>query len=300
MKNPILAITLLLFLTNCDDKVKNGLSPFKDLSAVTDFAPELSIEGNTYKGSFSDDYNTFYFFRKKAPETEKYIPFVSHFINGKWSEPTLSDYFDEENSYTYQLKLPNKEQLVFISNMKMPNDTTLGKNSNYNFWKTGISETGFSDPIAFEYDILVHNYNSQPCVVLDGTIYFTSDSPDWRETYSYKMDPLADGYTKPELFNAVNHWRENKDWRVFEFAMSPNEDYMVICIQDRTLETFSTDLFISYLKEGSWTYPEKLNADINSTETENFPTITQDGSYLIFTRAFSEFKIVPTSLFMDK
>ncbi|WP_420603274.1 hypothetical protein [Flagellimonas sp.] len=301
MKNCAFLLIPLVFLTSCaDKKVVNGLTPYQNLSMVSDFAPELSVKGNTFKGSFSDDFNTFYFFRKVDPETEKYIPYVSHYLDGKWTDPKVISYFDKDNSYTYQLKIPGKEQLVFISDKKMEKDTAQNKSSNYNFWSTKILEAGFSEPEAFGYENLIYNYNSQPCVSEDGTIYFTSDASDWSATYSYKMEAISEGYATPELFQPVNNWRKNQDWDVFEFAMSPKADYMIICIQDKTQDIVSTDLFISHLKDGNWTYPKKLNADINSSETENFPTITQDGSYLIFTRAFSEFKIVPTSQFMDK
>ncbi|MEX0316041.1 MAG: hypothetical protein AB3N18_17815 [Allomuricauda sp.] len=296
MKNSALLLVPLVFLTSCLEKeIENGLTPFKELNSVADFAPELSMEANTFKGSFSDDYNTFYFFRKKAPETEKYIPFVSHYSNGKWSDPTILDYFDEENSYTYQLKVPNKRQLLFLSDQKMDKDTSQQKNSNYNFWSTEILESDFGTPKAFTYKELIYNYNSQPCIAEDGTIYFTSDAPDWSETYSYKMEPTSEGYAEPELFDAVNRWRANKDWTIFEFAISPKEDCMIICIQDQVLDNFSTDLFISFLKDNSWTQPRKLGKNINSSETENFPIFTRNGEYLLFTRGFSSFKIVPTT-----
>jgi len=273
----------------------NGLSEYQNIKSVSDFAPELWIIGNTFKGSLSDDYKTFYFFRKVAPEIEKYVPYESSFVNGKWEEPEVMDYFDNDYSYTYQLKVPNSNKLIFISNKKTKKDTT--HDPNYNFWEIEIVNNKYGEPQEFGYKNLIYNYNSQPCITKDNTLFFTSDLPDWSKAFSYQMEFRNGKYTEPELFEPVNEWRNNKDWTLFEFCVSPNKNYLIVCIKDKKDNDESVDLYISYLKNEKWTYPQKLGSEINTSETENFPTITNDGKYLIFTRAFSEFKIVATDKF---
>ena len=292
-------MALVFLITSCNkSKTIDGISKYENISSVSDFASELWIKGNTFKVSFSDDYRTFYFFRKVAPDIEKYVPYKSKYINGKWEEPQIMAFFDKKNSYTYQLKVPNSDKLIFISNKKTKKDTT--QNPNYNFWQTTLEKDKHSKPEEIEYKNLIYNYNSQPCITNNGTIFFSSDLPDWSETLSYKMSLINNEYSEPELFGPVNNWRRNEDWKVFEFCVSPKEDYMIICIQDISVSDLSTDLYISYFDNDYWTHPEKLNSEINSSETENFPSLTNDGKYLIFTRAFSEFKIIPTKFFESK
>jgi len=108
------------------------------------------------------------------------------------------------------------------------------------------------------------------------------------------MELKDEKYLEPELFEPVNNWRNIKDWTVYEFCMSPDEDYIIVSIQEKNKDGTSVDLYISYFNYGKWTFPKKLGNEINSNETENFPTITNDGKYLVFTRAFSELKIIPT------
>lgn len=283
-------IVLVFHLISCNNnKPNNSLNAYKNLNSVADFAPELWIEGNTFKGSFSDDYTTFYFFRKAAPEVEKHIPYKSGFKNGKWSTPQVMDYYNETNSYTYQVQIPNKNKLVITSNKKTKNDTS--QNPNYNFWEVDLVS---NKPKELAYTNVIYNYNSQPCITNNGSIYFTSDLPDWSKTLAYKMPLVSQKYQEPQLFNPVNEWRKNKNWTIYEFCMAPNEDYMIVCIATKEKEVTSVDLYISYHKDDQWTYPKKLNDKINTKETENFPVITQDGNYLIFTRDFSAFKIVST------
>lgn len=204
-------------------------------------------------------------------------------------------YFNKENSYTYQIKVPESNKLIFISNKKTKKDST--KSPNYNFWEIELTNDKYVEPKEIEYENLIYNYNSQPCIVKNGTIYFTSDLPDWSKTLSYKMEFVNEKYSEPELFYPVNNWRNNEDWNVYEFCVSPNENYIIVAIEDKKQDQKSADLFISHLKDNKWTYPKRLGIEINTNETENFPTITNDGKYLLFTRAFSEFKIVSTKQF---
>lgn len=288
----IITLIFVFLIASCNrGKPINVFTKYENLSSISDFAPELWIKGNTFKGSFSDDYKVFYFFRKAAPEIEKYVPYESTFVNGKWEEPKIMEYYDNENSYTYQIQAPKSSKLIFISNKRTKNDTT--QSPNYNFWKTELVNGKYIKPTELGYKNLIYNYNSQPCITKKGSIYFTSDLPDWSNTLSYKMELINERYAEPELFEPVNNWRNNKDWTVYEFCLSPNENYIVVSIKEKS-QNSSVDLYISHLKNGKWTYPQKLNNKINSYDSENFPTITNDGKYLIFTRAFSEFKIVPT------
>ena len=280
------------------DKANNGLSQYQNLSSVTDFAPELWVKDNTFKGSFSDDFNTFYFFGKVAPTIEKYVPYQSIFVDGKWQEPQKATYYNKGNSYTYQLKVPNSDELFLLSNKRTKTDTSA--TPNYNFWKTKWIDNRYTELIEFKNNDLIYNYNSQPCITENGTLYFTSDLPDWSKTLSYKMKFDGTTYAEPELFEPVNKWRESEDWNVFEYCISPKEGYMIVCIQDNTLPTPSADLYISFFKDTTWSYPRRLDDGINTPEAENFPTITKDGAYLIFTRGFSEFKIIPTQKLMGK
>ena len=283
--------SLCVLILGCNNgKTVHGISPYEGIEAVSDFAPELWINRNTYKGSFSDDYKTFYFFRKVSPEAEKYVPYQSSYVDGKWDEPKTMAHYEKEHSYTYQVKIPNTNKLVFISNKKTVQDTT--QKPNYNFWEIELANNKDTKPQELGYKNVIYNYNSQPCVTNNGTLFFTSDLPDWSATFSYKMEFQDGKYEEPKLFEPVNGWRQNSDWTVYEFCMAPNESYMIVSIRDNSEEEPSVDLYISHLKGDEWTEPRKLGKDINTNETENFPTITRDGKFLLFTRAFSEFKIV--------
>lgn len=289
-----------LLVASCTNyKTANGLTKYENIDSLTVFAPELAVARNTYKGSFSDDYNTFFFFRKKAKDQEKYIPYQSTFEKGRWNEPQVAEYYDEDYSFTYQLNVPKEDQLIFLSNMRTKNDTT--DRPNYNFWSINQTDGSYESPQELGPESLMYNYNSQPSMAKSGTIFFTSDTPDWAHTYSYKMELLDnDTYDEPKPFEPINRWRSQQGLTIYEFAMAPNQDYLIVCIKEESKKgTLNTDLYISYFKNNDWTRPKKLNNGINTAETENFPVVTADGKYLIFTRAFSQFYIIPIDILTE-
>ncbi len=291
-----LTLTLLLFIVTpvyCQVH-SNGLIQFKESEGVQAFAPELAIAQNTYKGSFSDDYMTFYFFRKKAPGVEIYIPYISNFEAGGWTEPKMLAYYEEGNSYMYQLKTPGSKDLVFLSDLRTKGDSS--ESPNYNFWYVSDIENDMSEPKELGPQSLIQNYNSQPCITDNKNIYFTSTSSDWSKKISYRMEYKNGSYLEPEIFDPMQKWREKeKTWTIHEFCMSPEEDYLIVSIQKQSEQP---DLYISHFEAGVWSFPEKIGYEVNTEEVENFPYITQDGDFLMFTRAFSEFKIISTSVFL--
>lgn len=300
MKNVIIlpVFAIYLFVAGCgNQKTTHELVQYQNIDSLSIFAPELWLENNTYKGSFSDDYKTFFFFRKLTPDQEKYIPYQSTFEGGKWSQPKVAEYYNDSYSSTYQLKVPGADKLIFLSDKRTKMDTA--HTPNYNFWSIEQSNGIYGSMEELGPQNLIYNYNSQPSLSKKGTIYFTSDTPDWSETYSYRMRLINNKYSEPEPFEPVNKWRENRDRTVFEFTMSPDEDYIIVCIQEKSdTGVLNTDLYISFLENTGWSLPKKLGNIINTAETENFPVITADGKYLIFTRAFSQFYIIPIDKLM--
>jgi hypothetical protein len=280
------------------NQIKNGLSKFDHVDSLSVFAPELSLKDNTFKGSFSDDYTSFFFFRKKAPNQEIYIPYTAKFNGTNWETPKKALYYNASHSYTYQLKVPRTKTLIFLSNKRTESDTT--KTPNYNFWFTEKQKDQYTLPKELGPKSLIKHYNSQPSIAQNGTIYFTSDTPDWSQTTSYSMRLLNGAYQEPVPFKPVNDWRKKKHWNVFEFCITPKEDIMIVSIEDTSQQKPNADLYISFKNEfDTWSTPKRLQNKINTSKTENFPTITADGKYLLFTRAFSQFYIIPIQLLKD-
>ena len=269
-------------------------SKYRDGKLPMPFAPELAMKGNTYKGCFSKDYASFYFFRHHVPNREDYRIYESAFADGKWNEPELINFSDSSSDLYPVVSTIEKDMLFFISYRRTPWDTSAKANGN--FWISSKTSDRWGHPVPFAEANLIYNYNSQPCITAKGNIYFTSHTPDWGQTLTYRLAYENGRYQNPEPFHFVNQLRQKDTSRkVFEIAMSPDERYMILTIAENR---HNARLFVSRKTEQTWTEPIYIGDIIKSDMTGNFPYITENGEFLIFTRHFDGFFILPVKSFV--
>jgi hypothetical protein len=289
-------VLLLCFLLGPQSYCQNHPLEIHSSNKVMFFADELWIPDNTYKGSFSNDFKTFYFLRKADAHSESYVPLFSIFIDGKWSEPTLMDFYDPRYSYTYQAIIPGTDKLVFCSNMPYSQDHS--DNPNYSLWLKDLSNKT-TEPSAIGPVNLLNKYNAQPSVTSDGTIYFMSIDENWRGRTAHFMTKKNNGYGQAVPFDVVNNWKDETNI-LGNFAMDPEQKFMIISMRSIEGDQWGQfDLYISYNRNNEWSMPKRLEiAGLNTERNEAFPYITHDGQFLMFTRDMSQFIIVPTRNFL--
>jgi hypothetical protein len=280
--------------TNKKDK-ENILNSYANSLKPQEFAKELWAENDTWKGCFSADYSTFYFFRKESNEGEDYRIYMSELKDDQWEQPVKIG-FSDSSSDLYPISSPSfTNGLVFISYRRIPGDSS--KKPNANFWFSELKNKQWQTPEPIKAANMIHNYNSQPSVVLTGSIYFTSDLPDWSKTQTYSMEFKDGTYQPPKPFDFVNQLREQDTTKTYwEIAMAANEQYMIMTISEKEKEA---KLYISYLEGAGWTNPKYLGDLLDCDMAGNFPYFTPDGEFLLFTKDFSGFYILPTSSFLD-
>lgn len=255
---------------------------------------KISIDNNTYKGTFSDDFNEFFFFKKDLNKYETYVPYKMEYSNGKWGEPQFPFYYDPKFSYTYHALKPKSTILVFCSNK--PNSADKSKFPNYSLWMVDTGNPA-SEPIELGPENLFGTYITQPSITNDGTIYFMSISSDWSSRTAYSMN-LNEGAGKLAIpFEVVNNWQSNPRWRIGNFSVHPNKKLMALCIRELVDDEWQPfDLFISTNTDGRWSKPSKIQTSgVNTSSIEAFPYITHDGKYLFFTRDMSEINWIKLS-----
>jgi hypothetical protein len=290
------AATTIFLSCNTASNYDSIFSNFENIKKPALFLPELTLKGNTYKGCFSNDYSTFYFFRHNIPDHEDYRIFQSTFSVNKWSEPKEIIFSDSSSDLYPMTSTIEPDKLFFISYRRTPTDTS--KKPNANFWYTTTANSDWQKPTPFEQTDLIYNYNSQPCITNTGNIYFTSDVPDWSKTLTYKMEYKDGTYEKPTLFDYVNHLRITDTTKTFwEICVSPNEEYIIMTISEKGKEA---KLYLSTQNQETWSTPIYIGDIIKEDMSGNFPYITKDGKFLIFTREFRSFYIIPTKTFVKK
>ncbi len=281
---------------NSESKYNSIFDSYENIKEPAPFATALALKGNTYKGCFSSDYTTFYFFRHKKPDQEDYRIFQSTFLKDKWSEPKEIFFLDTSSDLYPMASTIEADKLFFVSYRRTPTDTT--KKPNANLWFTTKTNSDWEKPMPFEQANLIYNYNSQPCITEKGNVYFTSDTPDWSKRLTYKLGYKNGNYQKPVLFDYVNNLRIADTTKTYwEICVSPNEEYMIMTISEKGKQA---KLYLSNNIQEKWTSPIYIGDIIKEDMSGNFPYITMDGKFLIFTREFSSFYILPTKMFVKK
>jgi hypothetical protein len=244
----------------------------------SELKPEMIGEGvvstadDELGGNLSADGNTL-IFEKSAPPHYLYILCESHFKSGKWTEPAMLP-FSGQYRDTDPVLSPDGQTMLFAS------DRPVNGVDEHHFyiWSVKRTPTGWGTP-EFVKGGVNDGFNQVfASMASNGNIYFTSS----RKTGAYDIfrSRLVNGvYQEAEdlgpLFNDPSIFS-------FEATIAPDESYLLIGSFGRQPSFGSSDLYISYNQNGTWTKPKNLGAAINTRAREYSPRISGDGKWLLF------------------
>ncbi len=249
-----------------------GLFPKKfaaariSLSESIEFSPVLSPDGKE-----------FYFTRFSPMENAMDI-MVMRKVNGEWSDPepvSFSGEFHEGEPFITM----DGNSLYFSSNRPLAEG---GDMQNGNIWYVERKDDRWTEPEILGPAINSEAREGHPSITDDGTMYFHVVSG---EGYDIYRSVLENGkYLKREkLGNTIN----SNEFIEGEPAIAPDESYLVFISAGRkdrvAVNDQVCDLYISFRDEaGSWTPAKCMGDKVLSDREENWPWISQDGSYIFF------------------
>jgi hypothetical protein len=253
------------------------------------FGKDIISKGRIYRGSFTPDGKSFYFF-KKTGEGEKYGIFVSNNVSGKWTEPERlllgGDFSDLYPSISRDGK-----RMVFCSYRPVPNDAS-GKPNSY-LWLVEKKGSGWGEPVFLDKLNTLGNYHSWVEFGKKDTIYFRNTSADWRTEYAWFSRWDGKEFSQPEPFQEVEQFRKwREDLFVWGGAFSPNGKALFLDVSEidsATKRRMKSDIWVSLKIGNKWSEPKKLGESINSKETENFFFFSPNGKELFFAREYAAF-----------
>ena len=146
-------------------------------------------------------------------------------------------------------------------------------------------ENGWTEPVQLPAPVSSLAAEWSPSTTLDNIMYFSSyrDGGVGRSGYNpdiWRAIPTDGEYLTVENIGAPVNAGNHDTWNVY---VAPDESY-IIYMEERP--GVSIDLYISFREEDdSWTIPENLGSQINTTNNELGPTVSPDGKYLFFGRS---------------
>jgi len=118
-----------------------------------------------------------------------------------------------------------------------------------------------------------------PSITADGkTLVFTRKVSIRNEDLFISYKNELGNWSEPKPIEEINSF-----YNEGAPAISPDGNTLIFTSCDRPESLGGCDLFISYLKEGSWSRPANLGHQVNTSAYESQPCISDNGNLLIFT-----------------
>lgn len=271
-----------------------GLAFAQAVQAVPQrFGGNVLSNGEVFRGSFSPDGNSFYFFRKVIPNQEEYRIFVSHRNGDNWSAPERvvlgGDYSD-----TYPALSKDGNRLVFSSYRPAPGDTSHKPNAH--LWYVDREGNGWGRPVFMKEASKLGHYHSWVEFGYDGGIYFRRTTPDWSSNETLVSRWRNGSYGAAEPVAALSRWKNwRSDVRVAGASFGPTGDQIFLDVATSNPQTGrpASDIWVSLKRGDGWTDPKPLGAGVNTDGFDVFPFFSPSGRDMYFVRDFSAFYHVP-------
>lgn len=278
-----LALLLFVFI------LKNEGQSVSKIVKQEVFAEGIISVGNVFRGSFSPDGKTFYFFKNVTPGQEDYRIFVSKLVGEKWSEPARVN-LGGNYSDLYPSISKDGKRMIFSSYRPAPGDASAKPNAH--LWYVDKKGEDWGTPVFMTAANKLGYYHSWAEIASDGKVYFRQTTPDWKLNQTFVSTWNGKEYTTPTLFEPVERWKKwREDVRIAGGSLSPDGKILFLDVAAKNPQTGkdSSDIWVSLKKGNDWTEPKPLGKEINADGYENFHFFSSDGKYLYFVRDFNTF-----------
>ncbi len=244
------------------------------------FAPGVvNTEAIELNGVFSPDGREFFFTRIVDGVFTMYRSVLEP---GGWSDyQQVHPYEGDERQMAVDMAFaPDGNTLYFLG--RGSTDIVPGERNGLNLWSMERRGDGWTKARVVPPPVSTEHRESYPCVVADGSLYFSSNRPGGLGEFDiYRAQRKADG-TFAEPVNVgppINTEKSEGDTYV-----ALDESYLIVAAR-RPDGLGQGDLYVSFRGEdGRWGTPHNLGAPINSDQTDFCPMVTPDGAYLFFSR----------------
>jgi len=233
----------------------------------------ISTPEDELGGTVSPDGQTLYF-ERSIPPHYLYVLYESHRVGDGWGAPEVLP-FSGRYRDTDPVLSPDGLTMLFAS------DRPVGGVDRHHFyiWQVRRTASGWSEPEMLPGPVN-DGFNQVFCsIAASGNLYFTSSRKGGG--YDIYRSRLVDGkYAEAEdlgpTLNDPSIW-------TFESTIAPDESYMLIGSFGRQPSSGSSDLYVSYNRDGAWTKPQNLGAAVNTPMRDYSPRISADGKWLYYT-----------------
>jgi hypothetical protein len=233
----------------------------------------ISTPDDELGGNLTADRQTLYF-EKSAPPHYLYILYESHLRDGKWTVPSVLP-FSGQYRDTDPVLCPDGKTLLFASDRPVKGEDK----HHFYIWAATKTANGWTGPELMRGPVNDGFNQVFASMAANGNIYFASS----RKTGHYDIfrSRLVDGvYQEAEDLGPDFNGPAIDS---FEAFIAPDESFLLIGSFGREDSQGSSDIYISYNRDGTWTKPRNLGPAVNTPARDYSPRVSGDGKWLLFT-----------------
>ena len=226
------------------------------------FAPDIPAfkEGKVSYAVFAPDGKTFYF---QAGDSIYYMKSV----RGHWNEPEIADFLGKQGKNGCLNISPDGELLLFTNNGDIMECKKNGE--------------GWSSPEKMPEEISSPKYECGSSIALDHSVFYGSQREGTKGACDIFYSKFKDGKYQPP----VNLDKFNTPGSECGVYVSPKQDFIIFTAYGRPENYGIVDMYISFpSKDGLWSTPQNMGAQINAKDSEWPLSISPDGKYFFFSR----------------
>jgi Tol biopolymer transport system component len=242
-------------------------------------APEMIAEGiistddDELGGGVTPDGKTLIFEKSAAPHY-LYIMCESHLVDGVWSRPEILP-FSGQYRDTDPVLAPDGQSMLFASDRPV-NGKDLHR---WSIWQARRTTSSWEEPTLVPGAVNSEGSQVFASIAANGNLYFASS----RKTGEYDVfrARLVDRQYKEAEDMGPTFNGPGID--TFEAVIAPDESYLLLGSFGRPNGFGSSDIYVSFNEEGTWSKPVNLGPKINTPSRDYSPRISGDGEWLYFT-----------------
>jgi len=218
--------------------------------------------------------------------------------DGIWTEPEVAPFSRDSRFFNLEPAIaPDGSRFMFLSTRvegREPEEGDVRTWSNQDIWVMDREGDHWGSPYNLGAPVNSEASEFFPSLTSDGTLYFTRESDEERESYIYRSRLEGGRYQEPERLGPEVNSTSNQ----FNAFISPDESYLILSTGGRDDSLGGTDYYVVFRSpDDRWSEPINLGEDVNTPGDGEFsPFVSRDGRFFFFmsTRPIARTRIPDT------
>ncbi len=204
--------------------------------------------------------------------------------DGAWTRPEVAPFSGNPAFLDLEPAIsPDGRRFFFLSTRPPPgvepDPADIGRWVNQDIWVMDRQGNGWGQPYNLGPPVNSDAPEFFPSTTRDGTIYFTREAPDTRESYIYRSRLIDGAYAEPQRLGP----QVNSTGAQYNAFISPDESYLIVSTAGRNDTRGGSDYYVVFRNEDdTWLEPVNLGDEINTRGGEWSPYVSPDGRFFFF------------------